>query len=977
MQKVSRSILAGALVLAGLTACGDKISTGTQTSTTPPAAVVHSVTVTPASVSLSIGQNVTLVAQVNADAGLARTVTWASTNAAVATVSSAGVVQAVASGTAVITATSTADPTVAGAASIIVAPITLASVSIASINVTTGAGSVPANLAAVAGQVNVTLNVDPGTQNVTTVNLITNNGVRDTIVASETGLSLSRVHTVGNASGVVSSIQLSFNTANFNPATGAVSFPNGPETMKASLAITGASGLTVSNTLTYTLANVDFICVGSALCPTAKVVGAVGPVTAASGLAWFGGAVTVTVIPVIYTPGVYDSVVVVQADTGAAGAGLAIAGASKTLTGSATPGLLTATFATTGAGNIGGVSSGNFGVNITTAYSGGGAGPVLGTSFTPAAVIRLDNVAPMTPTAVGIRGTDIAYVVSPGPSTFNGPFATTWVNGAYAFGAADFKTANGDSVPALALLAGNFAVGQASGSSGLGVIKTYAWPKATFTPLGAAFKTGAACSTTGGTLVATGSQLAQSAPDDSTTYNLRYFQFDIVGNVTCVDLGGTVPTTFGVDLTPPVSVAYSAALGSNGLNNGLDVVPAGNNFAYNAADLGNLVITGVDSISGFSATPVSMSTLRTIAAVGGVNPGTFHCDVGVVATNVCKSPATGLGLTNLTVPAANTEGYYVINASISDKAGNAVALTPANFLVAVDRTPPSAIGGVAVPAALVGGQPVSLTANVIDNLTLFSTSGSVVYTLAAPGAANTAINYGGSVTGSPVFGTINASATATLTVPVFISSAQQMSAAGAPTNPSVLPTGANLRGVDEVGLAGGFQAAAGAVNINPNNNIVTGTGNGSTVGAGVTAGDWAVADFSTFGSGPGAATTICNAANVAACVAHPSTITLTDSVVTPPAKGLPFSQVCWYYLNPQAAQTAIAPTYVAEYVQIGCQSSAAVTASALQNTWVYTGPAWRPPATLVTPANIIVIGFGVNGHAAITAPNLNIILAGT
>jgi trimeric autotransporter adhesin len=129
MQKVSRSILAGALVLAGLTACGDKITTTPVQSTSATTPVVHSVTVTPASVAMVIGQTgVTLVAQVNADAGLARTVTWASTNAAVATVSSAGVVTAVASGTAVITATSTADPTVAGAASIIVAPVTLASV---------------------------------------------------------------------------------------------------------------------------------------------------------------------------------------------------------------------------------------------------------------------------------------------------------------------------------------------------------------------------------------------------------------------------------------------------------------------------------------------------------------------------------------------------------------------------------------------------------------------------------------------------------------------------------------------------------------------------------------------------------------------------------------------------------------------------------------------------------------------------------
>ncbi|MDE3216306.1 MAG: Ig-like domain-containing protein, partial [Gemmatimonadota bacterium] len=136
MHKVSRSIFAGLLVIAGLTACGDKVTVapgggGSTTSATPR---VYSVTITPATVTLGAGQSVQLVATVNADAGLARTVTWASTNTAIATASATGLVTASAtnSGTVAITATSTADNTVSGAASIIVTPTTAATISIAS-----------------------------------------------------------------------------------------------------------------------------------------------------------------------------------------------------------------------------------------------------------------------------------------------------------------------------------------------------------------------------------------------------------------------------------------------------------------------------------------------------------------------------------------------------------------------------------------------------------------------------------------------------------------------------------------------------------------------------------------------------------------------------------------------------------------------------------------------------------------------------
>ncbi|HWJ14024.1 MAG TPA: Ig-like domain-containing protein, partial [Gemmatimonadaceae bacterium] len=171
MQRVVRSSLVGLLTLAGLTACGDKV-TVPPTQTTPPDQVVHSVTVTPSSVSLKVGDKVTLAASVDAGAGVTnRGVTWSTSSATVATVDANGTVTAVAGGTATIIAKSAADPTVSGAAVVQVAAVVNASLTVGQINQTVcvvggACTSIPANLSNVAGQLDVTLNVDPGTQTV-------------------------------------------------------------------------------------------------------------------------------------------------------------------------------------------------------------------------------------------------------------------------------------------------------------------------------------------------------------------------------------------------------------------------------------------------------------------------------------------------------------------------------------------------------------------------------------------------------------------------------------------------------------------------------------------------------------------------------------------------------------------------------------------------------------------------------------------
>src|SRR5205085_11462883 len=112
---------------------------------------------------------ITCVAAVNAGTGVTdKTVTWTSSNTAVATVDATGVVTAKAAGTSSIIATSNADKTQAAAATVTVGAGAVTTITVSSINQTIcgffgGCSSAPANLANIVGQPDVILNVDPGT----------------------------------------------------------------------------------------------------------------------------------------------------------------------------------------------------------------------------------------------------------------------------------------------------------------------------------------------------------------------------------------------------------------------------------------------------------------------------------------------------------------------------------------------------------------------------------------------------------------------------------------------------------------------------------------------------------------------------------------------------------------------------------------------------------------------------------------------
>src|SRR5204863_6580386 len=107
-----------------------KAGSATVTVTLVPVASVASVAVSPATASIRVGQTVQLTATPKDSAGSAltgRTVTWASSNTAVATVSPSGLVTTKAAGSATITATSEGK---AGSATGTVAVVPVASVAV-------------------------------------------------------------------------------------------------------------------------------------------------------------------------------------------------------------------------------------------------------------------------------------------------------------------------------------------------------------------------------------------------------------------------------------------------------------------------------------------------------------------------------------------------------------------------------------------------------------------------------------------------------------------------------------------------------------------------------------------------------------------------------------------------------------------------------------------------------------------------------
>jgi len=562
MQSVVRSSLVGLLALASLTACGDKVTPVTIT-TSPPPAVVHSVTVTPNSVpSLAVGASVTLTASVDADAGVTvRTVTWASSDATVATVDATGKVTGVKTGTVTISAAATADPTVKGAALVTVgggggAPV----VTISSINQTNAAGqSVPANLANVQGQIDVILNVDAAGQALKSITSTVKCG-NDSVTQTQT---ISANVAALDANEAAAPVTMSFNTAAFTVnAAGAaiVALHNGNCTVSASA--TTSVSQSATNSTSFVLNNQDGVLLTNSFAAITNAEGVTQPTTAtdAGGLPWRSGSVTVLATPVLYSGRTLASVSITLPGAQVPTQTISAAPFSATWSGSSTSGSAPTVTNRTLAqvcppvvpGTPGCEANGTTPLGITpTVVVLDAAGNDLNIGVLNAGVVgqttfRLDNTAPQPPLSF----------VTPGRQA-------GWVNGTYTFtgtGGASFTAATGTTkfvacgdgvAPAAAnppacgpqIGVSSGAVSGTTGTTGLTTFTFYSIPAGNYATASIDFlngttglgtgRTAAACALTGWTKIATGGDLAATL--SNTAYVVRVFETDKLGNARCND----------------------------------------------------------------------------------------------------------------------------------------------------------------------------------------------------------------------------------------------------------------------------------------------------------------------------------------------------------------------------------------------------------------------------------------------------------
>ena len=1017
MQSVVRSSLVGLLALASLTACGDKVNIIQPTSTTV-TPVVRGVTVTPNSVpNLQVGASVTLSASVDADAGVTdRTVTWASSDATVASVDATGKVTGVKAGTVTISAAAKADPNVKGAALVTVGgaganPI----VTISSINNTIcglgGCNSVPANLSGAAGQLDVILNVDANGQALKSVSATMKCG-NDSVTQTQT---ISTNVAALDASEAAAPVTLSFNTAAFtiNSAGAAiVALHNGQCTLSATATTSTSQGAT--NTTQLTLANPDVVVLANSFAAITNAEGVTQPTQAtdAGGLPWRAGSLTVLATPVLYSNRTVSSIsitvpgaqvptqTITASPFSATWSGSSTSGSAPTVTGKT---LVGGTYEANGTTPVGITPSvivldaaGND-LNLTVAN----AGIVGNTTF------RLDNTAPQPPLTFTTPSRQGGWVNAAYTFTGSGGTGTTAKFNACGDGPAvassgvcqpqiGVSTSGTNSTETAGVSNGNGTVLTTasfnSGTTGLTTFTYYSIPAANYTAVinsQGTSTSATSCATTGWTKITTGGDLAATLANN--VYVVRVFETDKLGNARCTDLVnglGNINTNtytlavvgkFGVDKVAPTAVY---------------VEPAADPTA--AANLGALGVGGLlanfnvkiglsDDASGFSTTPITTMVQRlaidpATGAAANINTA-FGCPSGLSqgacsTTSAAASNPGTFGVVTVDGTATNPGcagcGYYFFTQTPLDLARNAAPTMTRN--VVVDQVAPI-VGGIAVPATVTGGASAAFSTSASDNLDLISSDYTLTYAAAPAGGlvANFPIRATGPALGVAFDNTLTTASSFSVTVPFFIRSVATTTAGNAPQNNggAGLPATIAVRAYDAAANA----SAPGTAAIAPANVPQVGRVDYTVAPAGANPGATmisfqvanAVANVSN-----------CPAAGCAGNVApvNPTTVTLSatatgNEAALPVAFQFinPFTQVQFYYFD----------TVTSEYVLIGTAVAPVVTDNATVTvrtfTWTLT-TAFDPPAALGagTTLKVIAVGVSSSGDGLASAVNANITL---
>ncbi|MBK8250991.1 MAG: Ig domain-containing protein [Gemmatimonadetes bacterium] len=667
--------------------------------TVQPAAGVRSLSVTPASVELQPGAQQALAVNVQADDGVTRSVTYTSNNPAIATVSPAGVVTAVAIGTTTITVSAVASPNVTATAIVSVKSPAPPQVSIQSI--TKGGTGFPVNLQGAGGQLDVTINVAPGQDPLSTVDLIVNQNGSDILVATQAFLGGGA--TAGRADAAQAStapIVLSFRTELYDPETGEVRMKNGPVALRAvakSVAPGSGTAQSASNTVLLTLFNPDgFHVTMQALSSTSQF-----NANDANGRAWVqaGRGLVVRSVPVSFSgrviglrtiafPGEAPVANLVSTRTGVSVDTLALNGFSAPTTGEA---YLNGQFpAMTAASTLGETIA----LAGTAGTSGAGvlnAQPQV-TSGERLTGLRVDNAPPPS---------GATFVISTASANSN-----NWINGTYPFESG------------LSGLVGDAGVGLA----GSNTTPTAASALVEFRITGGAL-TDTVVATQGSALAATTTHLAYKGV-------ARYA--DRLGNRREVPLTGSGVNplaTFGVDLVAPTARYLTSP------PPGAATIGFSSDSVYTSlTDVGlSPFVFGIEAIddrSGFGATPVEVTLERhSQPNPSGSFLGTRTCVIGTAVNGTCTAGAVAFagspltdGYRQLTTALDGTtglEGYYGWVGLVRDQAGNASSVLRKRVLYD-QGTGASAplVATAGAPAFMRGGQAVTFVPVATDNVEL-------------------------------------------------------------------------------------------------------------------------------------------------------------------------------------------------------------------------------------------------------------------
>ncbi|MHB1096740.1 MAG: beta strand repeat-containing protein [Gemmatimonadaceae bacterium] len=898
-------LVVGAALLA---ACGDKV---TVQEYTPPTqtAKVNFVEVTPATATVSTGASITFTAAVNADAGLATTVTW---TASAGSVTAAGVFTAPATANPGISvcATSTVDTGKKGCATVVVSPPAAsfpATVSIASI--TTGALNVPVNPNAVAGQMDVTLNINPGTQTISKVELLVGGVVAgsQTFTAAQSAALRYAADEALAAQTTFPQVVFSVNTAAFNATTGVPTYLNGTQAVQAKV-YTTASGTSTAASASVTQ-NLVFANV-NAFAFTTTVGGTTANANDGAGYRFTKGDVSVSLLPVSYT-GV--AVAAITANFGTVACNNNAIQPSKALTAPAAGAYAwTATWANSGTAGAANVRNYEFNsVACAAAYLTGERVSVVaaqdanGNPFTTTALpiaggagFRLDNRPPNAAVALAL----VNSVVNP-----NGR-ALAWLNDAAAFTV--ITAAGNDGMIAAAIADGAGAVGGVTYAAKVGATQATAKAAADIT---------------------NPTTLAASATN--VDYCLLQYAQDALGNRT-PDPAACIQT-FGVDRAAP-TIAYAAGITANSRFNAAPALEF--NVTVNDTGLvGNSGMSPVGAVKG------------TVMFRGNGNTAAQTCFVGAWASPTCSAvalagAAPNFGTTTMAGTPGNTastEGYYTFGATAYDAAGNSAVLASRTTLV--DATA-ATVGTASAPlSSTTFTFPVSVLVNEnldIQNFWFTAAYAGAVGPFAAPAAlpqgSTTAVNGYDAAT----FVNTNYSANTTFNQPVAI---QANMGPGLTALAGVTGSAANQANTVTTGAASGvptFTPAATAITI-------PAAWTGFTVA-----------------SLPAGKTGISSGVTTAATTAAPLSSTL--SVTTTGATAVfnnPFASVQFWAKN--VAGTA--------WVFLGSTTAGSLTDDGLTRTFTYSIPVSGATVYTAVGAaatvNVDVIAFGLKADGSVAMVN--------